>query len=376
MFEYKILKEVDSRSWNNQLLNCDYSTFYQTQEYQKSDATRFPLFIYAYDKEGSVIGQLAVTVLKIQSAYSTSFLKKYIETISKIGNRVYWTNGPIIYSTDKKIRMQVIETFFKALNEIAENYNVMIIDGYSTPQDLLIDDEYLGMFRKNGFAIENFVTFVFDLSKDLDDIWMNVKKYTRINVKRAVKRGITIKEIEDKAGLIEFYDLASRWGKTKGLKNISEYPSLTEDLQKIENGIDKFFGAYQNGKMISAIRLSHFNGIMSPTQVLSSYEAEASLGGPALTWHAIKWAKENGLRIYDFTGGKAPPNSEQELKNYEKQWSSLLTYKRKWGGQEIPYFHFIKIEKPIMYKLFRALSKPDWIYRNYKRTKFVKHSED
>lgn len=372
MLEYRILKEVDSRSWNNQLLSCNYSTFYQTEEYQKSDSTRFPLFIYVYDKEGSVLGQLVVTVLKIQSAYSTSFLKKYIETISKIGNRVYWTNGPIIHSNDKKTRMRVVETFFKALNEIAENYNVMIIDGYSTPQDLLIDDEYLDAFRKNGFAIENFITFVFDLGKDLDDIWMNVKKYTRINVKRAVKRNIIIKEIDDKTSLIEFYDLASRWGKTKGLKNISEYPSLPEDLKKIKNGVDKFFSAYQNGKVLSAIRLSHFNGIMSPTQVLSSYESEASLGGPALTWHAIKWAKENGLRVYDFTGGKAPPNNERELKSYERQWSSLLVYKRKWGGDEIPYYHFIKIKKPIAYKLFRALSKPDWIYRNYKRTKFGK----
>jgi hypothetical protein len=228
MFEYRILKEVDSKTWNNHLLSCNYSTFYQTEEYQKLGSTRFPLFIYIHDKDGKVLGQLAVTVLKIQSAYSTSFLKKYIETISKIGNRVYWTNGPIIHSDNKKTRMQVIETFFNALNEIAENYNVMIMDGYSTPQDVLIDDEYLEAFRKNGYAVENFVTFVFDLSKSIDDIWMNVKKYTRINVKRAVKRNITIKEIDDKTGLMEFYDLANRWGKTKGLKNINEYPSLSK----------------------------------------------------------------------------------------------------------------------------------------------------
>ena len=257
-----------------------------------------------------------------------------------------------------------------ALDEIANKFNLMIIDGYSTPQDQLIDDEYLKTFRKNGYKIENFITFVFDLSKSLEDIWMNVKRYTRTNVKRASKRNITIKELKSKEELKKFYDLAAKWGKTKGLKNNVSYSSLTDDWKKIKGETDKFFLAYQDKELISAIRLSYFNGIASPTQVLSSYAKEASLGGPALTWHAIKWAKEHGLRIYDLTGGKAPPKTVD--KNYEKQWNSLLTYKRKWRGDEIPYYHFIKVKKKLSYKFFRILSKPDMAYRSYKMKRFVK----
>lgn len=376
MYTFEIMKKVDSKIWNSQLKKCNYATFYQTVECQKSDSTRFPLFIYIYDKNGSIAGQLAITVLKIQSVYSTSFLKKYVEVISKIGNRGFWANGPIIHSNNKKNRKQILEIFMNALDEIANKFNLMIIDGYSTPQDQLIDDEYLKTFRKNGYKIENFITFVFDLNKSLEDIWMNVKRYTRTNVKRAPKRNITIKELKSKEELKKFYDLAAKWGKTKGLKNNFSYSSLTDDWKKIEGKIDKFFLAYQDKELISAIRLSYFNGIASPTQVLSSYTKVASLGGPTLTWHAIKWAKESGLRIYDLTGGKAPPKNKETEKDYEKQWQSLLTYKRKWGGEEIPYYHFVKIKKKLSYKLFRALSKPDWAYRTYKKKKFVKPQKE
>ena len=57
------------------------------------------------------------------------------------------------------------------------------------------------------------------------------------------------------------------------------------------------------------------------------------------------------------------------LEDLEKD---LLSYKRKWGGDEIPYFHFIKIVNKKSYKLFRLASKPDWIFRNYKKKHYKK----
>jgi lipid II:glycine glycyltransferase (peptidoglycan interpeptide bridge formation enzyme) len=102
---------------------------------------------------------------------------------------------------------------------------------------------------------------------------------------------------------------------------------------------------------------------------LNSYSKAASVGGPALTWHAIKWAKERGMRIYDFSGVLAP-SDDGKNDSYREQWEGLTKYKRKWGGQEYPYYHFIKIIHPLRYKLFRLLTRPDWLYRDYKRKHF------
>ena len=104
----------------------------------------------------------------------------------------------------------------------------------------------------------------------------------------------------------------------------------------------------------------------------NAYSQSANVGGPLLTWHAIKWAKESGFKTYDFSGGESDPKNEKDYKRYSEQWDSLFSYKKKWGGEEIPYFQFIKIVNEKSYKLFRLVSKPDWIFRKYKKKHFKK----
>jgi hypothetical protein len=79
-----------------------------------------------------------------------------------------------------------------------------------------------------------------------------------------------------------------------------------------------------------------------------------------------------GFKLYDFTGGEAPPKDKKERKSYDEKWASLLAYKKKWGGQEYPYYHFVKVKKKLSYKAFRVLSRPDLVYRTYKKRRFVK----
>ena len=82
--------------------------------------------------------------------------------------------------------------------------------------------------------------------------------------------------------------------------------------------------------------------------------------------------KKTGMRIYDFSGGESPTSDERDKKRYSEQWESLLTYKRKWGGNEFPYYHVVKVRKDKSYKLFRIISKPDQLFRNYKKKNFSK----
>ena len=97
----------------------------------------------------------------------------------------------------------------------------------------------------------------------------------------------------------------------------------------------------------------HFNKIVLPIKVLSSYSKATSLGGPILTWTAIKWTKEKKMRMYDLTGGEAPPEASDNLAEYERKWGGIMKYKRKWGGKELPYYHFVKVNNQRKYKLMR-----------------------
>ena len=376
MFDFEILKKVDATKWDNQLTKSNYATFFQAVEYLSTDSdNKFPLFFYVYDKNGDVKGQLGLMITKTQRAYSSPLLKKYMENISKLGNRCTWVAGPIIHSSDQSLRIEILQTFIKALDVVSKQNNIMLLDGYSPPQDLNVEQNYKIEFQKNGYNIRNLLTFATDLSNDTEDIWKNVKKSARNDVTRAKRRNISIKEIKNREDLVNYELLTKSWAETKGITLNDPLASLEKDWESCKLGIQKFFLAYKNNEVISGLRIGCFNGIAYTHQVLSSYSKEASLGGPLLTWHAIEWAKDSNMRIYDFSGVESPSESKNE-KEYKKSWEGLTSYKKKWGGKEFAYYHFVKVVKKKSYKMSRMLSKPDWLYRNYKKKRYVRPKKE
>ena len=143
MYEFEILKKVDSTKWNTQLLNCKYSTFFQTAEFLTEDSSdKIPLFLYVYNKNGDIVGQLGITIVQTKRGYSTSTLKKIVETASKLGNRGTWVSGPIIHTEDTESRIKILQTILKALKVVIKENNLMVIGGYTPPQDFLVDEKY------------------------------------------------------------------------------------------------------------------------------------------------------------------------------------------------------------------------------------------
>ena len=250
-----------------------------------------------------------------------------------------------------------------------ESFDLILIDGYSPPQDVDVDKKYAEVFKKNNFRREEFITFVFDMENSLEEIWSGVQKYMRIGVKRSEKRGIRIEHLKTKQQLEEYFKLENQWSKTKGIKDELDLSAFDIEWSKINSGFEKIFLAYKNHELISALKIVHFNKIVLPIKVLSSYSHPTSLGGPILTWTAIKWTKENGMRMYDLTGGELPPKTGKNLPEYEKKWGGIMKYKRKWGGQELTYHHFVRVQNMSKYKLMRLLMKPDSIIRNYKKSR-------
>jgi hypothetical protein len=365
--KFKIFQNVNEIEWNNNLLLSDYSTFFQTAEFlSKKSPQRYPVFIYVYNDDNEIQGQLGLMISKSKTGYSTKILKKFVNSLSKIGGRGSWVSGPIIYSDDELIRIEVLQTIFSALEKIAKEHKLMIIDGYTPPQDSKINQNYLNEFTKNDFVKQDFITLMSYLGEDLDELWKKVKKNSRNDVTKAKRENIVIKEISTKDELINYKQLTKKWAKTKGI-DVNDTKNVNEDWSYLKNGIQKFFLAYSEDEIVAGLRIGCFNKIVYTHQVLNSYSKIGNVAGPLLTWHAIEWAKNSGMNVYDFSGGEAPPSDKKNMQSYEEQWSSLFAYKRKWGGNEVPYYHFVKIFNKERYKLYRVISKPDTLIRNYKK---------
>ena len=375
--KYKILSHVESKEWNNNLSACEYSTFFQTAEFlSKKDSDRYPVFIYIYDNSENIQGQLGLVISRSRSGYTTKIFKKFTKMASKVGSRGSWTSGPIIHSKDKDVRMQVLQTLFLALEEVIQKHKLIILDGYTPPQDFDVDQTYLTEFQKHGFKQQNFLTLMSNLDEDSETFWKKIKKSARNDVTKAKREGIIIKEISTMEELTNYKLLTKRWAQTKGIEiTDSDIEKIDTDWLYLKSGIQKFFLAYNKQEILAGLRIGYFNKIAYTHQVLNSYSKIGNVAGPLLTWHAINWAKDNGMRIYDFSGGEAPPSDNKDMKRYTEQWESLFAYKRKWSGDEFPYYHFIKIINKERYKLYRILSKPDMFLRNYNKKHFKKSNK-
>jgi len=360
-YKFKIFEKINSDEWNLNLKKSSYATFFQTTTYFKTqDDTRFPIYIYVYDEKNKIVGQLVVSIIKKPVIYSTSRFQWISNIVSNLGNRGSWVSGPIIHTDNQNERIKILDIFLKSLNDIVQKYNLILLDGYS-PVEGHIDEEYIKKFKENNYSVEKFITFRTDLRKKIEDIWKNLEKNARNDVTKAERQNVMVREIRSKEELREYLLLSKKWAKTKGIEVSDPLKNLEHDWLNYQAGMQKFFVAFQNNEIISGLRIVIFNELAYTHEVLNSYTKEASVGGPALTWYAIKWAKENGMRIYDFSGVKI--NSKEEMIGLEK-------YKKKWGGSEFPYYHFIKVVNSKKYQISRFLTRPDWYYRDYKRRHF------
>ena len=333
---------VDSKNWNNDLLKSTYSTSYQTVEYLTSNLENItPIFIHVVNTNDEIVGQLGLRIIDSTVMYSSPLFQRYSKIISNIAKRMIWVHGPIIHSKNIEERKNILTEILKEVNQVSEKYDVVFIEGQTSPCDFLIGEDYQKIFSNNGYTKLDSRSFLADLNLTSDELWSNVSKKARGDVNRAKRREIQTKVLETMDEISDFVSLNKEWAKAKDLTITNPEKQKEIFWKNHKSGVEKILLAYKESKLIAGLGLGCFNKIVHTNFVISSYDIETNLGGTLLTWYAVEWAKTNNFKIYDFSGGGVA--------------ASLLSYKKKWGGKETPYYIFRKIRKHSSYKLYLSV---------------------
>ena len=368
MFTYKIETTVDSK-WNQNLLKSAHASFFHSAEYLNSTSKEFfPLYVSILDENQNVVAQLKMIIIKSSVLYSNQLLDLFFKSLQKLSRRGIWRDGPIIHSNNKEDRIKILQTIIEANDEIFKKYNLVFLEGYISPYDKMVDNDYIQKFVNHKYTLSFSYTYIIDMLKPIDEIWKNVARKARGDVNRAKRRNLIVKKINTFDDLKQYLLLHSTWVKTKGLELSDPFRDIEELWKNHKKGMEQFFLAYKDDKLISAVRIVCFNGIAYANFVVSSDSESTNLGGSYLTWYTIEWAKDNGFKLYDFSGGVLSSDNNK---------NSLLFYKKKWGGSEYSHYNLVKIKKKYHYKIYKLLFNLFRCYNNFKGKKnkkiIIKH---
>ena len=309
MYHVKIahIDSLDIQQWNELLMKSEICDAFQTYEWAqvlRNSLGVEPYFLMVYD-DGDLVG-------------GVMYFKK--KALGMLGS--YEVRGGPLCSDANKLR--VMKSILRVLGERRKKAAYMLFVPYP-----LTNLCFAQLFKGEGYHPIVFRTLIVDLNRPLDDIWTALDKYARRGVRRAKKLGVEASVASTREEWEEYYRLHLIHAREK------DYPpeprSFYEEMFRL------------HGKKMARLFVSKLeNRIISGTLCLIYRENLVGIRGASLDeflnyqpnnlahWKSIEWAKENGVKIYDFDG--LPLEQTEYLRGVYK-------YKRRWDGS-VQWYHY------------------------------------
>lgn len=141
-----------------------------------------------------------------------------------------------------------------------------------------------------------------DLTPSLEDLLRACKEKTRYNIRLALRKGVTVRVGLTLEDLRVFYRLLQVTAERDGflIRSFDYYRDMWEVL--VERNLARLFLADYQGKTLAGAITYRFGDKAWYVYGASSNEHRNVMPNHLLQWEMIRWAKEEGCRIYDFRG--------------------------------------------------------------------------
>ncbi len=312
------LNTNDEKQYN--VLATSYGSIFNTIEWSNlfgNNVQRYGI----YNKNGELIGGFIL----------------YKE--NKFGFPVYYNPpftpaiGPFL-KVDAQNPVSVMDTWKKTLIlmvDFVENLPYLIISFLLNKN--IID---LQPFIWEKFKVTPVYTYILDLTASTESLLKRMSNERRKNINKALKSGFCVKKIKDYE-IIKTLVLKTFSRQEKGINEFY----LKKILFEFANDNNSFaFATYENDNPSACSFCVH--DMNTAYYILGGYDHENKHHGAGTLsmWESIKYAKELGLKYFDFEGSMVP---------------QIERYFRGFGGQLTPYYRVNKASLPIemVLKLFK-----------------------
>mgnify|MGYP001191860160 CR=1 FL=1 len=263
-----------------------------------------------------------------------------VEVKAKRGKFLHIRNGPFMYWKETKL----VESVTTELKNIAKLRNCDFIR--LSPQ-IEYSDKNEKLLKNNGFIknqmhdVDAEITWVLDLTQDLDTILQKMRKNTRYYIRKAEKEGVKIIVSTKTSDLEEFYKIyidtveRQKWNAYN-----FEYLKKEFEIFKKDDQIKIYLAEYQ-GKVIASSLFIYYRGEVFYHHSGSLTKFRHIPASYLIQWQSIKNAKETGNTKYNFFGIARDDISKHP-------WAGLSFFKKGFGGFEQRWVHGHDL--PLKYK--------------------------
>lgn len=188
-------------------------------------------------------------------------------------------------------------------------------------------------------------TLLLDLTKPEEELLNEMKPKWRYNIKLAFRKGVTVRQSDQKKDLKTFHkissDMINRGYYSFELKH---YEKLYETLSETKN-IKMFVAEYEK-EILSIILVAFYRDVAIYLHGASSDNRRELMPNHLIQWAAIEEAKKRECKVYDFWG-IAPENMP------DHPWEGITRFKTGFGGEKVQFIGaFDYTFQPIWYIMF------------------------
>jgi peptidoglycan pentaglycine glycine transferase (the first glycine) len=278
--------------------------------------------------------------------------------IRKVGpfSMMYAGRAPVCDIHDAEVMAEL----FEALRPLARKHRAYVL---KIDPDISSDDqEFLSIMKKEGFHLLDSGSkfdavqpkYVFRLTvenKTSEEIIAGYNSKTRYNLRLSLRQGVSV-GIENQSGLNEFSELMLITGVRDGF--VTRPKAYFQKLLECMGDSARLYIARYEGRAIAGSLAVHYGDKVWYLYGASSNEHRNLMPNYLLQTEMIKWAVEEGCRLYDFRGVPGDVGKDHPL-------YGLVRFKRGFGGE---YTEFIgEFEYRYMPAVERLMSRAIACYR-------------
>jgi lipid II:glycine glycyltransferase (peptidoglycan interpeptide bridge formation enzyme) len=310
---------IDKASWDKFMTDHPNGNFFQSPAYYYFYRTlpQYEPIVIAYiDNTNDIIGILVAVIQKE---------KGYIK--SKLSSRCIIFGGPVVKDDNKEIT----DLLLKELIKKVESRSIYI--EFRNFFDLSKSKK---QFETNRFKFKEHLNFIIEIGP-AEENFKKLNENRRRQIKKGIKSGAEIVEANDIDEVREFYYLLQKLYREKVKKPLPDF-NFFEIFYSTPN-LGKYFLVKYDCKIIGGIMCPVYKDIVYEWYICG-LDIDYRDQSPSVlaTWAAIEYAVNKELKYFDFMGAGGPDDDY-----------GVREFKSKFGGKELRFGRYTKINQPKMY---------------------------